>query len=446
MGLISFWKHVVLALLAFHASEAFAQSEVKHASPLDGPLHVNTSFGAYGPGPAENPDTYIAGQLHPAVDLRARTATPVRAPVSGKIVYYHRLRNSSREPRWIDTFIVLRGNDGRDYILGHVDCTVCKPTELIGDQGAYPQEDPVRVEADDEVGIIADLDAEAKKYSYPEGVGSHLHLGVVEGHMVDERGILLAEYRGGNWGRLKYTSDPATAQAEARTLAYVDPMPILTATTAQTTQSYVDDFISNEPVTVTVKTAARVRDKPTTESSTVLSTAASGTRLLGRWVKGVDASTRWLKVNAGGYVWDGNLQGDGVATGRSVRISNRRIDQVTNGAEIRLTPIPRLTNDNCYQSLDTRGISVVRYFKDDGMWTGIDGQILHFRMSDYLTGQPGIIEVSTDKSVRITSKTWRNIVVNGKNITERYVEVTMNGMKRAFRLYDICPTDGPDGD
>ena len=74
----------------------------------------------------------------------------------------------------------------------------------------------MRVEAGDKIGIIADLDAEAKKYRYPAGVGSHLHLGVVESHMTDEQGVLHTEYRGGDWGRLKYTSDPSTAQTAAR--------------------------------------------------------------------------------------------------------------------------------------------------------------------------------------------------------------------------------------
>ena len=189
-------------------------------------IRINANFGAFGPGPVSDPDTYISGQYHPGVDIRAQAGATVLAPVSGDIVYYHRLRNSPREPRWINTFIVLRGNDGSDYILGHVECTICKVGSPVGDYDAYPIGLRVPVTRGCKIGVVADLDAEKKLYGYPNAVGTHLHFSAVGRAIVDDRGRLLSGYLAGNWGRLEYPAsedaNPVAARALATELHFVD--------------------------------------------------------------------------------------------------------------------------------------------------------------------------------------------------------------------------------
>jgi hypothetical protein len=67
------------------------------------------------------------------------------------------------------------------------------------------------------------------------------------------------------------------------------------------------NFDSEKPATQFTVSGARVRNSPTTDKSTVLSTLKAGTRVIGHWVEGVDPSTKWLKTDDGGYIWEGNL-------------------------------------------------------------------------------------------------------------------------------------------
>lgn len=218
-----------LALVAF--SIAFRLSGApasQYVPPISGTPRINANFGAFGPGPVTDPSTYFSGQYHLGVDLAGDTKTTVRAPVDGTIIYHHQLRNSPREVRLMDTFVVIRGNDGRDYIFGHIDCTACAKGDPIGDDGAYPRSSWRPVKAGEVVGKIADLKAEAARLQYKGGVGNHLHFGVVEGQIVDSEGRLKAAYRGGDWGRLLYDSaedaNPVTARAKAKANGFIDPL------------------------------------------------------------------------------------------------------------------------------------------------------------------------------------------------------------------------------
>lgn len=71
--------------------------------------------------------------------------------------------------------------------------------------------------------------------------------------------------------------------------------------------AYADDFIGNEPVTMVTNASANVRDYPTTNGSQVLRSVPESSEISGRWVRGRDPATRWLKLADGGYIWDGNL-------------------------------------------------------------------------------------------------------------------------------------------
>jgi hypothetical protein len=84
------------------------------------------------------------------------------------------------------------------------------------------------------------------------------------------------------------TDDPATPDEEWRT-------------------AYADQFLGDAPVTMITNASANVRDFPTTTGSEVLRSVAESSEISGRWVRGRDPATRWLKLADGGYIWDGNL-------------------------------------------------------------------------------------------------------------------------------------------
>lgn len=70
--------------------------------------------------------------------------------------------------------------------------------------------------------------------------------------------------------------------------------------------SYTDKFLSGEVEMLAIG-EARVRTFPTVEGSQVSETLSPGTLVSGRLVEGGDPETRWLRVQGGGYVWEGNL-------------------------------------------------------------------------------------------------------------------------------------------
>jgi len=53
--------------------------------------------------------------------------------------------------------------------------------------------------------------------------------------------------------------------------------------------------------------AARRRNLPSTQTTQELGSLEAGTALSGRWVRGHDGQSRWLKLADGSYVWEGNL-------------------------------------------------------------------------------------------------------------------------------------------
>lgn len=82
-------------------------------------------------------------------------------------------------------------------------------------------------------------------------------------------------------------------------------------------ETYADKFLSGGVVQYVTGTAQK-RNYPTSQGSTVLATLQPGERLAGRWVEGADLTTRWLRTDHGGYVWDGNLAGEDEITPRGM--------------------------------------------------------------------------------------------------------------------------------
>ncbi len=70
--------------------------------------------------------------------------------------------------------------------------------------------------------------------------------------------------------------------------------------------TYEDDFLS-ELIGLQTTSVANVRNYPTSRNTNKLDRLSPGLKLSGRWVRGFDPTTKWLKLETGGYVWEGNL-------------------------------------------------------------------------------------------------------------------------------------------
>ncbi len=280
---------------------------------------ITSNYGAHGPGPATNPNTYLAGQYHPALDISAEAGDEVVAPVDGTIIYYHRLRNSPPEERWVDTFIVLRASDGRDWILGHVDCSVCSAMPVIGDSGVIETSQHVTVTRGRPIGVVAPLRQEAIEKGSSSLIGDHLHLSIVITQVIDAEGRLNLYFRGGQWAFLRYSDErrgPPAAAASATSRGFIDPTPVLREALAEhlavTVEAAASDQILYGPVRVRVQRQANVRSVPSATGNRPVGSVAVGAILDGEWVSGTDGQSRWLRMRSENgvdyvYVWGANL-------------------------------------------------------------------------------------------------------------------------------------------
>lgn len=71
--------------------------------------------------------------------------------------------------------------------------------------------------------------------------------------------------------------------------------------------AYTDTYLSESDITLVTGAEARQRDFPTTTGTTVQRTVPANTQVTGRWVRGRDPTTKWLRLAGGGYIWEGNL-------------------------------------------------------------------------------------------------------------------------------------------
>jgi peptidoglycan hydrolase-like protein with peptidoglycan-binding domain len=204
---------------------AFFPAPAAPLFPVAGPeVRLTANFRAHGAGPVQDPDAYIAGQMHLGTDFAAIPGRVVHAPVTGDIIYYHQLGNASSQPQGINTFFVLRDDSGRDWVFGHATCTACPSSSPLGDLDTWPSQNVVRVARGDPIGAVVDLSS--------EGYGNHLHLAVSQKPIVKE-GRLIEAYRHGNWGRITYSEATAagvsSAKALSTALGFFDPTSIVKA-------------------------------------------------------------------------------------------------------------------------------------------------------------------------------------------------------------------------
>ena len=74
--------------------------------------------------------------------------------------------------------------------------------------------------------------------------------------------------------------------------------------------AYVDVFLSDRDETLFVLGPANMRNRPSSNGTDVLRALTMGEQLSGRWVRGADPTTRWLRIEGSqgvGYVWERNL-------------------------------------------------------------------------------------------------------------------------------------------
>lgn len=71
--------------------------------------------------------------------------------------------------------------------------------------------------------------------------------------------------------------------------------------------SYADEFLSG-PQEFSLAGAANVRDFPHSVDTRILRTLPQGSKLTGRMVVGGQPDQKWLKLEEGGYIWEGNLE------------------------------------------------------------------------------------------------------------------------------------------
>lgn len=151
----------------------------------------------------------------------------IYAPISGQIVYHRRPAGANTD--WLQTFVILRGDDGLDYLLAHLNCTRCRTGVFANSDAArYPQDQLVRVRRGDPLGTMR-----------LAGTGMHLHLGVSTQSMVNPDGSLASAFRAGRWAGVRYprpgtrhrpeenqVPSLAAARELARSIGYVDPAPL----------------------------------------------------------------------------------------------------------------------------------------------------------------------------------------------------------------------------
>lgn len=113
------------------------------------------------------------------------------------------------------------------------------------------------------------------------------------------------------WNKGAEPSEPAPPPAEGSVTADAAPSADADAAPLPSNGLTRSDLSLPQGVrTMWVTRTTRLRDRPTSDGSTVLTNLGRGDRLTGEWVLGSDRETRWLRINWEGreaYAWGSNL-------------------------------------------------------------------------------------------------------------------------------------------
>ncbi len=178
---------------------------------------ITARFRSYRTGP--NLCGYLSdfNYLHGGTDIGVPAGTTVLSPVNGEIVYARRLRNLNRALSAMNSLVVVRGYDGIDYVLGHMECShdICPDgADRIIDGERYLYRHPVT--RGQPIGTTLPDEP---------GFDAHLHLGVFDRPITYPGGILRPDYHAGRWGFIAYTAtdngpvEPDLASARTRMTA-----------------------------------------------------------------------------------------------------------------------------------------------------------------------------------------------------------------------------------
>lgn len=188
---------------------------------VSGQPNLNVCYAAHGGNwSVQRPLRYFRNRYHMGVDIRTWDLPPdaprpaeIRAPVDGEIVFY-------RAPNSLNTFFVLSGSDGHDYIFAHVACdtNICS---LPTDTWRYPPDRRTEVVRGQRLGQVLPSS---------QGFDEHLHFGVTTRRMVDNNGRMIREESIDfitNWWAIRFGTtevpDPAAARDIASIHGFIDP-------------------------------------------------------------------------------------------------------------------------------------------------------------------------------------------------------------------------------
>ncbi|MEQ1687530.1 MAG: hypothetical protein ABL874_03040 [Sphingopyxis sp.] len=134
-------------------------------------------------------------------------------------------------------------------------------------------------------------------------------------------GAIIAALIGGYFGWTMFGQGPQMAEVagdgEPKQALPADGRPAWQA-------GYADVFLAPDTVIMVVAADAKQRDFPSTDGTAVARERREGEMVSGRWVRGADGTSRWLKLSDGGYVWDGNLAvAGGPGSPIAISFSNR---------------------------------------------------------------------------------------------------------------------------
>ena len=144
---------------------------------------------------------------------------------------------------------------------------------------------------------------------------------------------------------------------------------------------------------------------------------AAAEPLQGRFVQGVDPTTRWLRLDSGGYVWDGNLSGQNASQDLSACAGEQPPTSVADAE--------RWLADCKARSLQMASSAVGKVGAGGGSWP-TDDQVR------------SVIERSLGRNEMVSGCMATKPVVNGISVLKRGVE-TGGVFPLAVEISYVCP-------
>jgi hypothetical protein len=221
-------------------------------------------------------------------------------------------------------------------------------------------------------------------------------------------GLLLLLALGGGWwfGR---ASAPGSANVEASGPG---------AHTAASAASAEDEYLSGA-VTLALRGDGQIRDFPSLSGGAVLREQAAGTSVTGRWVRGAEPNSRWLRLAGGGYLHES-------------AIAERSAQQAGNAAQPAAGPPIRINISN--QGCDW-GPDVQPYFD----------RSIAAREALAARSPGGVAPEDSSSFVSVPNRPWRGLTVTAIAIhwesSSVYFREPVDVVRRVLRANGIEVSD-----